>query len=435
MIANAIIALVFGVFVGTALRPDLSGVLGSGRQVIEVQAPTEPAATPAAPAPAPSGGNAPAPAAGGNAVPPPSAPLQTTPVSTTPAPTNTGPSPNAGGGGGNQGPQQLLTGTVVRANPVARSYAVATSGPLVVIHAAKQPQPGTRISVPIDSLSNGTFAEKEKRTKTGTRKQASFSGSVTFTDPVALTYTVSARGASVLVHVPPEAGAQGLPPLGAQVTATVAIKPAAPARASASVADQGETESPAAEPPATDPQPPTDPVTPAPELPVVPSLPAKVCTPPPTPFTPPRPPASLLWQKSLRIDGQGTGSQDVEGIVQAVCSDPAVLLVSADDLRESAQDLTIALSPPLDLSGVAPGEAVDATATLGEDGTYTLTGLSSDWGRKAADDPALALGDQGARLARTRRPPDAKRRRPTAVMSSVRWRGWSRLPFVIAPRP
>jgi hypothetical protein len=224
-----------------------------------------------------------------------------------------------------------------------------------------------------------------------------------------------------------KATAAELPQLGAIVTTTVSIaKAVAPPATPAPPSPQASVPPPAG--PATEPAPttpPEDPGTPPVEAPpgsVAQAPPPPPCAPPPVPLTSPKPSPVTLWQQSLRVDGQVTAGLDVEGIVQAACLQPAGLVLSADDLRESGKDLTLAVAPGIDLSRLLPGQAINATVTIGADGAYTLTGLSSDWGRKAADDGSQALGDQIPRRLR-------------AARSSVTWRGWTRRPFVIAPRP
>ena len=125
-----------------------------------------------------------------------------------------------------------MAGLVVHANPAAGSYTVVEAGGLMsAIHAAKLPAPGAKVSVPVRTLANGTFAEDGKRKQIGKRTSASLTGVVTFVDadPAAPAYAVSKRGVSVLVRVHPDpAGvAPVLPQLGAYASVTVEIEKAA----------------------------------------------------------------------------------------------------------------------------------------------------------------------------------------------------------------
>jgi hypothetical protein len=247
--------------------------------------------------------------------------------------------------------------------------------------------------VPIEPLVNGTFAETGKRSKKGKAKTASFSGTVTSVDPQAAAYTVSARGASVLVRVQPGTPqAAQLPQLGALVTVGVTIAEPGPAAAAAPPAQTVTPPSETATPPAVTGAPPTATATPG-AAPQPPSCPA-----PAAPILPAKLAAAQLWQTGLQVTGQASGPVDLEGIAQASCPAPRQLLLSADDVREGAQDVTLASADPgIDLSRVLPGQPIDVTATLAADGSYSITGLSGDQGRKGADDPSTGQGDQATR--------------------------------------
>ena len=77
-------------------------------------------------------------------------------------------------------------------------------------------------------LANGTFAEDGKpSSEKQLSKVTSFRGGVTYVDadPAAPAYTVSTRGASLLVHTKPDpsGAAPELPAIGAYVTVTAQI--------------------------------------------------------------------------------------------------------------------------------------------------------------------------------------------------------------------
>jgi hypothetical protein len=406
-------ALGMGLFIGSALDA------GSGVTNVAAGSPSWPSAA------APSGGetlgpptlaaavgntaaaNPPAAPAAGAAVPAPapSAPVVAS-VPSVPTVEPTAPNQGAGKGGkGGSGQGQSATGVVVHVNFAAHSYSLASGGPLLPIHAAKLPAPGAKLEVPIEPLVNGTFAEAGQRSKKGKAKTASFSGTVTSVDPQAATYTVSARGASVLVHVQPATPqAAQLPGLGALVTVGVTI--AEPETAATGAPPAGTATPPAetATPPAGTATPPTGtaaPPTATPTPPAAPPSPAAQpppCPAPPAPIVPAKPSAVQLWQTGLQIAGQASGPVDLEGIVQASCPAPRQLLLSADDIREGAQDLTLGSADPgIEFSRVLPGQPIDVTAALGADGSYLITGLAGDQGRKGADDPSTGQGDQATR--------------------------------------
>ena len=71
------------------------------------------------------------------------------------------------------------------------------------IHTDDLPDPRTRLSVGVRPLFNGTYAERGERELHGTRGNATLDGNVTYRDPQAGTYTVSASGR---VGVDPLAG-------------------------------------------------------------------------------------------------------------------------------------------------------------------------------------------------------------------------------------
>ncbi len=227
----AAIALGFGVVIGTAISPNLSGIIASAPPV--VQAPTT--EEPSAPAPlGGGGGGGPAPAPASSAV--------------------AAPTVSSGGGPGGGGDENrkkkkkkkknqvdTLAGVVVHVNPVAVSYTIASLGNLRSIHTAAPetlPTVGTDLTVPVRPLRNGTYAENGQRTAQGSATSAGFSGTVTYcadtdgtppgncdapdlADP-GYAYTVSTVGSSVLVSVP-SASDTTVPKVGQLVTTTVQI--------------------------------------------------------------------------------------------------------------------------------------------------------------------------------------------------------------------
>jgi hypothetical protein len=265
-----------------------------------------------------------------------------------------------------------LSGVVVHANPAAGSYAVAeASGALSAVHAQKLPSPGTKVSVAVRTLANGTFAEGGTRRKTGTAAKAKLEGIVTHVDatPTAPAYVVSKRGVSVLVKVRPDpSGAPpALPVLGAfaVVEAEIEKLPAA----SASV-----EEAPA-----------TPEAAPVPEAPVCEGAPVE----------PPKVPAAVatLWQVSLDASGVPFTYSDFAGVVMAVCPQQHLLAISADDLREGGADLLVSVPGKLATAKLVPGDSILATADIGVDGSLTLKGLASDERSKGADDAGATQGD------------------------------------------
>jgi hypothetical protein len=362
----AAIALGFGVVVGTAISPNLAGIVAAPAPTVVAQAP--PPVTPSTP----SGGGG-----GGSGNGSSAAPLAT--VAST-APTGT----SGGGGGGKtkkkkkkkkkqQAAPETRSGTVVRVNAIAQSYTIASNNTLAAIHTASLPQVGDQVQSPVQKLANGTYAEQGSRTTQGTTDNASFLGTVTYcadlerptapcdgsstTDHYA--YTVSSPGASVLVSAP--LPAQGSPPsVGAVVTVGVhigtAFQPVTPATW------------------ASDPS-------------CTPVYDEQHGTPPGPPTTP------SLTQASVNVTPPAESS-DLEAVVQTVCPAGAPKLVlSADDIREAGRDLA-ALDVPagIDLTKLSAGEPVYTTVGIAADGKLSLQGITSDLGATGADDATQGQG-------------------------------------------
>jgi hypothetical protein len=308
------------------------------------------------------------------AAPPPPSPPQTSTTPTEPnAPTqqshpnNPNPPPE---------PETPTSGTVVHLNPVAQSYTMATAdGEVMPVHADKLPDVGSKVKVPLRQLFNGTFAEKDKRVTKGTADEAKLSGYVSYRDPAARLYSLSIRGASLLVHVPEDGPASIEPPaLGTYAEITVDLKrPDQPAEAArrgkarrsrdpASASRGGATgEADCNSGPSSDPA---------------------------------APPDVELWQSDAKFTLPAAHYVDMEGAVGAICSDPSGITLPADDAGESGQDIGFAAPAPIDVSKLDVGEPIDVTAELGDDGSYTVTGLTSDDGVKGASDRSAAQGDQ-----------------------------------------
>jgi hypothetical protein len=103
-----------------------------------------------------------------------------------------------------------------------------------------------------------------------------------------------------------------------------------------------------------------------------------------------------LSQTDVKTEGERTDTPvHLAGVVQAVDANARTLTIAADDLRASEADIVLAVpDQAIDLTKVAPDQSVDATVVIGADGSYTLTGLSDDSTRAAADDAGNAQGDQ-----------------------------------------
>jgi hypothetical protein len=332
------VALGFGLFAGVAIGPGASGTLaGAPIQLVEMpslaggggEAPEE--EEPVAAPPGPSGGFGEE--EGEEAAFVPVAPVTSSfEASGKEQPSNEQAAPKEEEKEAGEPEAQQLAGIVVHVNPAAGSYTVAEAGgTMSAVHAGKPPAAGSEVEVPIRALANGTLAEAGTRHRTGDAAEAELSGIVSFagTDPAAPAYTISNRGSSVLVHVPPDpAGAlPPLPVLGAYATATVAIE------------------------------------------------------------------AGVLRQRQLSSGGAPFTHVEIEGIVAAVEAETAKLLVSTDDVRESGQDVAVSVPPGIDFASLTVGDSVLAGADIGADGSLSLTGLASDERLKGAGDSKAIQGD------------------------------------------
>lgn len=348
-------ALGFGLFVGVAIGPNATGTLAGPAQIIE-EMPTSASgsggeATAAGSGSSGGGGLGESLSGGGGGglleTPLASAPIEPPPLAPPPeeeppadpaSPASEAPSEEEA----EEEEATELKGVVVHANPAAGSYALAIEGgELVPIHARKLPAPGAKLTVTATRLANGTFFETEPPARSGQAAQATFRGVVTFAnpDPTAPAYTVSGRGASILVDVPPDpaGAAPSLPSIGAYVTVTAGF-------------DRREE--------------------------------------------PPLPPADVLVQAKVEVEaGEPSTYLDLAGVPTEIVPETGQLLFSADDAGQSRADLTLTLPASIKAAKLELGDSYLATATVGEDGSLALAGIASDEHTRGADDPATAQGD------------------------------------------
>lgn len=384
------LALGFGVFAGVAIGPGAPGTFATGSQVVEIpEASTESevaeAESSAPVSPGSFGGS------GGGEAEPESFPEASFGggAEESATPESEGGEATPGGGktraGETEEPEAPSSeGTVVHLNPAAGSFTIAEAGgTLSTVHlnsptaagsssANGLPPVGRELRVETEILANGTLAEAAKPTVEGNGKhRATVAGVVTFVDPdpAEPAYSVSARGVSLLVHVHPEPSGTlpSLPVLGANAEVKVEIAGA----------------------------PPSAPVPVAPPASVVTRPPAATTCLPSAADPPPPPPApeEELWQQSFEAEPTPFTYSDIEGIVEAICPATHELLLSADDLRQSGADLTIAVPEGIDTSRLKIGDSAAATANIGPGETFTLSGLASDEQAKGADDAKAAQGD------------------------------------------
>jgi hypothetical protein len=248
-----------------------------------------------------------------------------------------------------------VRGTVVHVRPGA--YVVATAaGELIPIPAERNPSLSDAVTTAIVPLANGTFEQQHATSGSRKAEGAKLQGTVTFVDPDAHVYTLSVRGASLLVHSGPDAP---VPQPGLAVTVDAAFDE--------STAPDGTS--------------------------------------------------VVQLRERTRQDGQAaTGPVDHEGTVQAVDVQAQTVTLSADDAHEAGRDIVVAVPAGLDVSTLRQGDVIDATLTIATDGAYALTGWAHDEDGAAANDLSRAGGDQkpaGAARAAGRRRARAPLRRLT----------------------
>jgi hypothetical protein len=367
----AALALGFGVVVGTAISPNLAGIVAAPSPTVVAQAP--PTETPSSPATGGTGGGG-----GGGGI---SSGSGTTFTSDTSTGSGSGTGGGNGGGGGGKKKKkkkqkqqpQTFTGTVVRVNNVAQSYTLAAGGALISIHSAAPPKVGDTVQSPVRRLKNGTYTEQGARKAQGTATDANFLGTVTYCadlqQPAAscdgsvgadkYVYAVSSLGASVLVTAP---STPTPPRVGTQVQVGVHIgAPFAP------VPPTVTTDFTAYPPPCT------------------PSGDEGAGAPAQDPTVP------ELIQTSIAPAAQQTNAL-LEAVVQQTnCTDGLVL--SADDNREAGRDLRFLTVPTgIDQTKLTRGQAVQVAVDIDGSGNLTLKGITSDAGAAGADDPSQGQG-------------------------------------------
>lgn len=387
----AALALGFGGVIGSALSPGIETILAASAPPT-VAAPVEEEVAPARGG-GELGGSRESSSAGSTSststaptpvTPTPVTPAATTPVEETPiedeTPTDDGSTTEPDDEGVPDDGTTLASGTVIRVNPEAGSYSLAAGAAVSTIHSEDLPEPGIDVTVPTLNLFNGTLEEAGDRQEGAQEDTASFSGTVTFVDEEASLYVLSSAGASIPVRMP-TGGKAEMPPLSALITANVGIGP---------VANVAPGEAEPAETSEADPG--VDPAVTVPGAP--PECEAQEQFP-----TEPVDPQVELTQESFSIDFEELTAASFAGIVQATCPELDQIVVSADDLRETNQDLLLTVPNVVDPTSVQPGESVTVNADPNprEDGSLKLTGLASDEGLKGADDVDVGQGDKAAR--------------------------------------
>jgi hypothetical protein len=230
-------------------------------------------------------------------------------------------------------------GTVVHHNARAHSFVVADrAGHLYAIHAAHSPAIGSTVAVSTRRLRNGTYAARWTHTLGRHTGRVTLRGVVSYVNRRAGTFTLSARGVSMLVRTRHARRALAriadagytIPSVGTVVTAT------------GNVDDQGD-----------------------------------------------------LNDDTVTDDGQDQGGFDLEGAIMAVDTTARTITVSSTDDDTTVPSVVVSVPTTLDISMFSVGQEVELTVTKQADGTYVLSGSSDDQGEQGADDQGDQQGDQG----------------------------------------
>lgn len=257
-------------------------------------------------------------------------------------------------------PQPGLIATVVGVDDAG--YAVADgSGNLLFVHYRTQgpspPQVGAKVGTNIDPLANGSFVQFGGLQNESRQAASKINGVVSWVDPDAGVITISARGASIAVDVAAATvAAGGTPPIGTWVTGKVAFDGAAAKAEEPVAADEDPGVETGEEPEAEEPL----------------TLPTTIA-------------------RSIEATGEPGSQIELSG---PVSWDPALakLFMAADGFGVLNREIELAVPRKLKLKGILEGEIYAATADVAADGSLRLAGLSANYSKEAADDPAQAFG-------------------------------------------
>jgi hypothetical protein len=219
------------------------------------------------------------------------------------------------------GPAAAATvrGTVVHKNRSAHKFVLATqSGRLVVIHSNRGARVGRVVRVSGTKLRNGSYSARSIRS-VGSRRHARLRGTVTYASRSKKVFTISTRGASVLVHQKrlrgrsARAAADTLPAPGEQVAVDTTI-------------DNNDD----------------------------------------------------LEADDVQSEGQDSNGMELEGKVLSVDQARRLISIAADDDDQSGGAVTVAVPGSFDISQFKVGNEVQLKVARQTDGSFLLTQAESD---------------------------------------------------------
>lgn len=231
-----------------------------------------------------------------------------------------------------------LRGVVVSHNRRAHSFVIAERrGHLASIHSRRSPAVGRVVVVRAKQLRNGTYAARHIKVTAKSRRLVRVHGVVTFVNQRLHEFTVSAGGASLLVHstrLANHAATAGtsspLPSVGDDVTVETQID------------DQGDLE-----------------------------------------------------DQGVQNDGTQTQNIDVEGAILSIDTTAGTLTISADGEDDTSQSITVTVPSTIDISQFSVGQEVELTVSVQPDGSFLLQGSSDDGNSDEANNPQDQQGCQG----------------------------------------
>ncbi len=233
-----------------------------------------------------------------------------------------------------------LKGAVLAVDPAGTGYDIAdSSGNVLALHATKPPAAGDKVVTRVDPLANGTFAEVAKRKAAGRAVQSKLRGTVTWLDPEAKVAVLSSRGSSLAVDIAAVTESETPVQVGSPVEAVVSIG-----------------------------------------APIVPEDGSST--------------RSGLVAKKFEVSGEPLETLDLNGVISAIGggSSGRQLIVAADGDGVTSGQIVVEAPKNLDPSIITLGKVHNLSVTRDAKGVLNLTGLSPDYSKKVAGDPAAAFG-------------------------------------------
>ncbi|MHB8491450.1 MAG: hypothetical protein ACYDA6_04435, partial [Solirubrobacteraceae bacterium] len=105
-------------------------------------------------------------------------------------------------------------------------------------------------------------------------------------------------------------------------------------------------------------------------------------------------PSGSLDVQTVKDDGTDVGAIDIEGSLTEVNATARTLLIGSEDASAAGGTVTVLVPESFDMTKFTVGQEVQLQVTLQANGTYLLTGSSSDEGTAGAEDRADQQGEE-----------------------------------------